>query len=68
MNVLEVEKNAEGSVLAVMGREGANCGYRIAGPKAWGGSRSIAKLKISDKDLAEYINCYAPEVKKLIKA
>lgn len=66
LHILEVEINAEGGELAYIGVEGAGCGYRIAGPKAWGGSRSLAKLKIKKEDLAEYVKNYAPETRDLI--
>lgn len=68
VHILEIEINAEGSKLAYLSKEGESCGFRIAGPKAWGGSRNIAKLKITDNDLARYINEYAPEVKELLKS
>jgi hypothetical protein len=59
---LEVCKNAEGSTLAYMSKKGAGAGYRIAGPKGWGGTRTLAKLEISERDLIEFINCFAPEI------
>jgi hypothetical protein len=37
-------------------------GYRISGPKAWGGSVKLAEIKISTDDLAHYIREYAPDV------
>ncbi len=60
--VLDIEINAEGSKLAYLSRDGAGCGFRIAGPKAWGGSRNIAKLKFSEDDLICFIKGYAPEI------
>jgi len=68
IHILDVERNAEGDVLACMGKEGDGCSYRIAGPKAWGGSRNIATLKISESDLVAYIKDYAPEVHEKLKA
>lgn len=71
--LLEVEINAEGSKLAYLGK-GTKDGYmddgcyRIAGPKAWGGSRNIARLEISDHDMVEFIKCYAPEIVEQLKA
>jgi hypothetical protein len=67
-HVLEIERNAEGSLLAYLSKEGESCGFRIAGPKAWGGSKNIARLKISDNDLFRYIKGYAPEVHEMLKA
>ena len=60
--VLEVEKNAEGNVLAYLGKEDDGCCYRIAGPKAWGGSRNIATLKIRAADMITFINEFMPEL------
>ena len=60
--ILEVEINAEGDPLAYLSVEGEASGYRIAGPKAWGGSSSVAKLKISEDDLVTFIKLDAPEV------
>jgi hypothetical protein len=65
-HVLEIEVNAEGGNLAYLSPVGSSSGYRIAGPKAWGGSKSIAKLNISSKDLASYIKMYAPDVLSLL--
>ncbi|MBW3512042.1 hypothetical protein [Janthinobacterium sp. NKUCC06_STL] len=56
----EIAKNAEGGILATAGVKGADTSYRIAGPKAWGGSSTIAKINISQRDLVEFILCYAP--------
>jgi hypothetical protein len=65
--LLEVDINAEGQKLACIGKgtkEGYTDGgcYRIAGQKAWGGSRNIARLEISESDLVEFIKSYAPEI------
>ena len=66
LHVLDIEINAKGSKLAILSPEGES-GYRIAGPKAWGGSKNIARLKISTDDLVTYIKSYAPDVmEKLI--
>lgn len=62
LHILEIEQNAEGGKLAYLSKEGESCGYRVAGPKAWGGSKNIAKLKIREDDLVEYIKIYAPEI------
>ena len=68
LHILEIEQNAEGNKLAYLSKEGGSCGYRIAGPKAWGGSKSIAKLKITENDLVRYIKQYAPEVIEKLKS
>lgn len=62
--VLEVEVNAEGKKLAYLGKKGAGDCYRIAGPKAWGGSTNMATLEISESDLVTFLAKYAPEVAK----
>ena len=66
LHILDIEVNAEGDKLACLSPANEDgetqVGYRIAGPKAWGGSRNIARLKISSDDLARYIKQYAPEV------
>lgn len=68
---LDIEINAEGSKLAYLhptnDQGEIESGYRIAGPKAWGGSRNIARLKISDDDLITYIKEYAPNVLEKIQ-
>ena len=61
-HILEIEENAEGDILAYLSKKDSDSGYRIAGPKAWGGSRNVARLKISESDLATYIKDYAPEL------
>lgn len=70
-HLLEVERNAEGSVLAILSPIEENgeapCGLRVAGPKAWGGSINMARLKISDRDLERYVREYAPEVHERLK-
>jgi len=65
-HLLEIDKNAEGNILAVMAPMNENgevdVGYRIAGPKAWGGSVNLARLFVSDNDLVRYIKEYAPHL------
>ncbi|WP_148716451.1 hypothetical protein [Chitinolyticbacter meiyuanensis] len=59
---LEVAVNAEGGKLAYLGlKDGDSC-YRIAGPKAWGGAKTLAKLDISEADLITFIKEFAPDV------
>lgn len=66
LHILEIEQNAEGGKLAYLSPADKNgdaqSGYRIAGPKAWGGSKNLARLKVSSDDLVTYIKQYAPEV------
>ena len=68
MFILEVEENGEGDKLAYLSKEGSGRGYRIAGPKAWGMSKNIATLKISEDDLVKFIKQYAPEVIEKLSA
>lgn len=67
---LEIERNAEGRKLAYLSpiTDSGECagGYRIAGPKAWGGSDLIASIDIDEADLLAYIKGYAPDVVKAI--
>lgn len=66
LHILEIEQNAEGSKLAYLSPADENghaqSGYRIAGPKAWGSSHNLARLKLSTNDLVTYIKKYAPDV------
>lgn len=70
-HLLEIEVNGEGQTLAYLSpiEENGECnyGYRLAGPKAWGGSQNIATLKISTNDLILYIKEYAPDVLEGLK-
>jgi len=65
---LKIERNAEGNKLAIMSplddKGEASWGFRIAGEKAWGGSTTLADIKISTDDLVRYIREYAPDVLK----
>lgn len=68
---LEIERNAEGNKLALLSPVDDNgeitSGYRIAGPKAWGGSYNLARIDISSDDLAAYIKDYAPDVLAILQ-
>lgn len=65
---LQIERNMEGDKLAIMSPMDENgklsSGYRISGPKAWGGSETLADIKISTEDFVQYIKDYAPDVLK----
>ena len=71
IHLLEIEINAEGDKLAYLspldekGETGS--GYRISGPKPWGGSKNLASLKISESDIVAYIENYAPGIKRKLK-
>lgn len=56
----EISRNAEGGILATAGLKGDDCSYRIAGPKAWGGSKRLASIEITQRDMVEFIRSYAP--------
>jgi hypothetical protein len=66
--ILDVSKNAEGGTLAILStldKKGDRYdGFRIAGPKAWGGSNNIASLKLTTDDLIDFIKGYTPEIIK----
>jgi hypothetical protein len=66
-HIIEIHRNAEGSKLAFMGVKGGGCCYRIAGPKAWGGSQELASIEVKDSDLVRYIQEYAPHIIKELK-
>lgn len=68
MIIFEVEVNAEGDQLCNASVEGDGCGYRISGPKPWGGSRKVAEVKIKESDMIEFIKCYCPHVMKALQA
>ena len=66
IHYLQIELNAEGNKLAHISPLDENGettgGFRIAGPKAWGGSKTLADIKISTDDFVQYINEYAPDI------
>ena len=62
----EIHRNAEGDKLAYISVVGDNCGWRIAGPKAWGGSKCLAGIEFTDKDLVDYICKYAKHLIPMI--
>lgn len=64
---IEVHKNADGKFLAYFQNNKSGSAYRIAGPKAWGGSELITKLQFSEFDLIAALKMYAPEVVKKLK-
>lgn len=57
----EIHRNAEGGILAYCSPVGGSVGYRIAGPKAWGGSKELAAIEIRQDDLVEFVMSYAPQ-------
>lgn len=68
MLILEIERNAEGAILAYLSKEGAGGGRRITGPKAWGGSKNIAHLKIKEEDIVKFIKSDAPDIISMLTA
>ena len=70
IHYLQIVQNAEGSKLAIMspmdGEGKVASGFRIAGPKAWGGSKTLADIKINTNDFVRYIKEYAPDVLELL--
>jgi len=69
---IEICKNGEYSKLAYMApvnEDGEiDSGYRIAGPKGWGGTSTIATIDISEENLIKYIKEYAPNVLKELRS
>lgn len=66
MLILDIEKNAEGAKLVYLMKEGAAGGRRIAGPKAWGGSKNIASFKIPESELVTFIKQECPEIIQML--
>ena len=65
-HLFQIERNLEGAKVAYLSPLDADGkmshGYRIAGPKAWGGSTTLAEIEISTDSLVTYIKEYAPDV------
>ena len=53
--LLEVVSGAEGPHISLSSDNGQS-GYRIAGPKAWGGGRTIHKFNISPDELRRWLD------------
>lgn len=64
--LLEIEVNAEGDKLAYLFNMSNEEGQRIAGPKAWGGSRNIARFEFSADNLITFIKECAPAIIPLL--
>lgn len=64
--IFEIGVNAEGDQLCHAHVEGDGCGYRISGPKAWGGMRSISTLKIEQSDMFRFITENCPDLADFI--
>jgi len=58
---MEVIGGAEGPCLCIMDDDG---GYRLAGPKAWGGGTVLYSFEVCPKELMKELLIYAPEVKQ----
>lgn len=66
-HLFEIHINAEGDKLCLARPSNDDSGaYRIAGPKAWGGSRMVGDIEIRESDLVTYIKDYAPHLAPLI--
>lgn len=66
--LLEVGVLPDGQKIAYLSAKGARSGFRIAGPKSWGGVRNLATLDFSEADLLAFINTCAPGLRaKLIE-
>jgi len=64
----EICRNAEGGTLAYANLKGDSLGYRIAGPKGWGGTKTLANIEIKQHDLVEFVQSYAPRAHAQIVA
>lgn len=63
---IDVVKGVEGHSLYIMNYDGSGgTGFRIAGPKPWGGGQTIHSFQIDMLDVGK-INEYAKEVYKQI--
>ena len=66
-HTFEIYANAEGNKLCLAyPSNDDSCSYRIAGPKAWGGSSLIGRIEIRESDLVTYIKEYASHLAPLI--
>lgn len=66
-HIFEIRVNAEGDKLCLANPSNDDSGaYRIAGPKAWGGSSLIEDIEIRESDLVTYIKEYAPHLAPII--
>ena len=66
-HTLQIHMNAEGDKLCLANPSNDDSSsYRIAGPKAWGGSSLIEDIEIRESDLVTYIKEYAPHLAPLI--
>lgn len=68
----DIDVNAERNALIVAvplkkNKEVGDCGYRIAGPKAWGGYSNIARFHITETPLVNFVKKYAPDVLEALK-
>lgn len=66
----EIHRNAEGNKLAYLSPVDDNgetkSGWRISGPKAWGGSKLLAEIDVDDDEIVKYIRRYAKHLIPLI--
>lgn len=66
-HIFEIRINAEGDKLCLANPSNDDSGaYRIAGPKAWGGSSLVEDIEIRESNLVTYIKDYAPHLAPII--
>lgn len=66
--LLEVGVLPDGRKIAYASAKGARHGFRIAGPKAYGGVRNLATLEFSEADLLAFIDTCAPHLRAKLAA
>lgn len=70
-HTLEILRNAEGGKLAyINGNTRNECGFRIAGPKGWGGTSKITGIEMDDSALIHYVTsrCYGHDLAKQLRS
>lgn len=69
---IDIERNAELSLIVFatplkQNKEVGDSGYRLIGPKAWGGSKNIASFDITETPLVNFIKKFSPEMVEAFK-
>lgn len=68
---IHIDVNGEKNSLAILSPIKTNgesdCGYRFAGPKAWGGYQTLAKHKITETPLVNFVKKHCANVLEALK-
>lgn len=71
-HIIEVDVNGERSSLSVFSplksNGEADSGYRIAGPKAWGGYSNFTSFKITETPLVNFVKKHATDIAEALKS